>query len=523
MRRRTSLGRLFGATVVGLYLLLTVPVLALTRVEWQFWWLLFAVLYECIAVSLSLELTELLFASLLPPRTHPRLSQVTDFQVRVAVLYVCCDDVDPASLSALKGFSSADVFVLDDSASVHHKRLVDSIGLRVIRRGSRAGFKAGNLNYWLSHFGALYDYFAVLDSDSLMTEDAVAELTAYAEHPDNNDVAIVQSQILPRVGNRFQRAVSCTTGARLQVTSRVHDRIGWTISYGHNNLHRTRAIVAIGGFDTSTSCEDTLVSLELRRRGWRLIQVPTQSLDSEPSNVTSYRRRHLRWARQTLEAVMVSRCGIPSSLTLLLARHVLSYLLPCVCVAMLGMVVFLSPPIDIADAWSAMARNYALAPGHLWAGVSSYLVLGAYLTTTVLRLRLAVRTGAGIGGFLTSSLTGGALAAFCGLHAAAAMMRSLIGSRVALNPTGAGAARPSSLRSIAAQIAVPWALYALIAGRLLTNPGLSIFGLNVLWAALLVGSPLWLWLTDSDRGGSNATVSQEAQGLPVVLPRGPRP
>ena len=62
----------------------------------------------------------------------------------VALLYCTCDDVVLACLMKLKAqtYSNCTIFVLDDSQSESSRRLIDATGLRVIRRGTRKGFKA---------------------------------------------------------------------------------------------------------------------------------------------------------------------------------------------------------------------------------------------------------------------------------------------------------------------------------------------------------------------------------------------
>src|SRR5262249_20591865 len=160
-------------------------------------------------------------------------------------------------------------------------------------------YKAGSLNNWLRYYSDGYKYFIVLDSDSVITSDAVWNMVRIAEHSSNCDVAIIETLILPRPGNTFQYAAAAFNSLRAVVLNRLYNRIGWTLSQGHNNLHRVGALREIGGFDTSASCEDTVTSLRLIQAGWRIIYSDVTSFDAEPTNILQHRKRTVRWARQT--------------------------------------------------------------------------------------------------------------------------------------------------------------------------------------------------------------------------------
>jgi glycosyl transferase family 2 len=203
MQKRISLW--FAVVMLGLYLILSVPVLVLTTADTFLARLIFTVLNELLVLGIALDLAELTFAFLLPPTRHPIASEIDTLHTRVAVLYVCCDDVDEESLQSLARLGGVDVFILDDSQCPNSRQQLDRSGLKVVRRSGREGFKGGNLNHWLEHYQNRYKYFVVLDSDSIVKAEAIWELVAFAEHPQNRDVAIVQSSIYPRPGNLFQR------------------------------------------------------------------------------------------------------------------------------------------------------------------------------------------------------------------------------------------------------------------------------------------------------------------------------
>lgn len=473
-----NVGTLFTIILFCVYLTLSVPVLVLTGVESDFYWIVFSLLYECLALGIALELTELLLGISLASRVHAKASNIEKSQICIAILYMCCDDIDEVSLQSLSCLQEFDVFILDDSKGVDSQRRIDRTGLTTIRRADRLGFKAGNLNNWLLQFGDSYDYFVILDSDSIMTPEAIWDLAAIAEHPDNEDVAIVQSRILPRDGNSFQRLMGCQAEIRLRILSRVHDRIGWSLSHGHNNLHRFKAVRQVGGFDLSSTCEDTLISLQLARVGWRIILVETISHDAEPYNVFAFRRRMVRWARQTVELLITFRSTVTRPHAWLIARHLFSYMLPMLCIVLLAFITF-TTHITMSQALEITCGNFTLRDGYVIPGLIGYLLLTSFILIVAFRLSLFIMSGGRFRTFLLSTILGGAVSSFCTLHVIFGMIQSLASKHTGFSPTGIYELRSNGIIEIIYEMAIPWFIYVGITGVLFLKPGLLVFGLNL--------------------------------------------
>ncbi len=479
----------FAATLFTIYLALGVPVLLLLPNEGALQWIALAVLHECLALGIAIDLSELLFGLLLPPTVHPRAEACGTPSIRVAVLYLCCDDVDSESLESLNQFRSADVFILDDSQTSASRHAADASGFMVVRRGDRTAYKAGNLNHWLESYGGSYDYFVVLDSDSIITPTAVGELVAYAEAAANRDVAIVQSSILPRAGNRLQRYLSSQHAVRNRILCHLYDAIGWTLSHGHNNLHRTAAILLIGGLDTTATCEDTATSLRLSRHGWRVIFVETTSYDAEPKDILAFRRRHVRWARQTIDVIAAMRLDVGISQGLLMARHVLGYVLPSAGTASIALFLLYS---TFSSATWVPARAQVLETAF------AYAFVGSLLTIALLRMLLCVRAGQRVGVLLLSSALHSAAVAFCCMHVVVGILQSLVRQRVGFAPTGKAKGMPPTFRTLLYSMAGPWGVYASV-GVTTAIRASTVGAVKLFWLGCFVGSPLVLWLFHRDQ------------------------
>ncbi len=206
-------------------------------------------------MTISLEISELTAAFLAHERDLERLNSL-DTYPRVAILFLVCDDLVPLALSRLgwQTYPQVDVFILDDSKDPKVQRSLDGTRFRIVRRGDRTGYKAGNLNNWLWYHGSEYKYFVILDSDSIISDDFAESMVRYAEHPANTDVAIFNS--LPMCWNthlRFPRVLSTLLPLQNWIRMRLANRSPSIFSTGHNNLHRTEAILRVGAFKNKGS------------------------------------------------------------------------------------------------------------------------------------------------------------------------------------------------------------------------------------------------------------------------------
>jgi membrane glycosyltransferase len=75
------------------------------------------------------------------------------------------------------------------------------------RRKSPAHLKQGNVREWVMRYGhRSYEFFLVLDADSVIPRGALHQLLRKAAHPDNQDVFIFQAAIrISNVASRFTR------------------------------------------------------------------------------------------------------------------------------------------------------------------------------------------------------------------------------------------------------------------------------------------------------------------------------
>ena len=260
-----------------------------------------------------------------------------------------------------------------------------------VRRLSRCGAKAGNLNHWLATHGHRYRYLTVLDADSVMPLATLDHLVRIAASPECARVAVFQTKIeaVTAGATLFARLQGIGARPRARVLERVHARLGCLLSFGHNQLIRIEALTAVNGFDENLTCEDTVLSLELASRGWRTELADAWSYDSDPVDVAACNRRTVRWARQTVEMFRRPWYDAPLCLKLLLCRHLLSYLLPPVAILLLGLSLW-TGPASLAQAMDFLAASLRLEPGFRVYGIALLPSVALFLLLVTLRTAIAL-------------------------------------------------------------------------------------------------------------------------------------
>ena len=256
--------------------------------------------------SFSLTFTKRLFSLFVPPYSLPRLASL-EKDPRIAVLYTTMNDVVPECLKRIDQTHPVDVFVLDDSTDPEKRRVVDSIcwerGYSLLRREARVGYKAGAINDWLRKDGSSYDYFILLDADSMIPRNWVQECLQYAEHPDNQKVAVFQGliNIWNLDGNFAKTLAPIHRLSQDEWEKKMANYLDAVIFYGHNALLRTKAVVEAGGFPTEYVSEDFGLAVRLADLGYKCRFVPLHTYEALPENVRGFVKRQNKWTRGAME------------------------------------------------------------------------------------------------------------------------------------------------------------------------------------------------------------------------------
>lgn len=218
---------------------------------------------------------------------------------KVLLIYTTRNDFDEFSLlcSMNQNYSNYEVFILDDSNDEKYINEINkfvsrfSKGVSVIRRRTNNGFKAGNINNFLSKFKN-YDYFVLLDADEIIPNDFIEKSIKYF---DDEKVGIVQSNHTSnRYSNLFERigSIGIFPGASMSLTMR--NKYGIPTLYGHGAMISKDCYETNGGFPEIVS-EDIGFLIDSLYNGYKIIFANDIICDERfPVDYLSFRKRSVK-------------------------------------------------------------------------------------------------------------------------------------------------------------------------------------------------------------------------------------
>lgn len=228
----------------------------------------------------------------------------------VAILYPTCNDFQAeAAASCLdQTYPSFHLFLLDDSTEDEFLAAVNAFHgshldrTTIVRRQTRKGFKAGNLNHALSGPAAAYPFFAVVDADERLPSDFLQRTMA---HMRDSDLAFVQANHAPNPGQdaRFAREMGASILPFWDVHCRPRNRYGLVLYLGHGAIVRRSAWETIGGFP-EVVLEDLAFSAVTATRGMRGIFLENLlCFEDFPGTYQAFKRQHERYVIGTTQVM----------------------------------------------------------------------------------------------------------------------------------------------------------------------------------------------------------------------------
>jgi cellulose synthase/poly-beta-1,6-N-acetylglucosamine synthase-like glycosyltransferase len=261
---------------------------------------------------LSSQLIGLTLVRILAPRRQLRTVALPEAALpRVLVQLPVCDE-GPLALRVAQAAARLDwpsdkleIQLLDDGRSMGHAALRQAISrtiprhldVKVLRRGNRMGFKAGNLAFGLSQSDA--PYVAIFDADFVPPADFLRR-TVPALLADER-LAFVQARWghANRGCNWLTRAQGFLLDGHFAVEQEARYRAGLPISFnGTGGVWSRAAIESAGGWTGDTLTEDLDLSMRCTLKGWRGAMVSDLEVPGElPETAAGWRAQQARWTR----------------------------------------------------------------------------------------------------------------------------------------------------------------------------------------------------------------------------------
>lgn len=225
----------------------------------------------------------------------------------VAVLYLCMNDLKEKAVLSLinQNYPDYHLYVLDDSTIPEEQERVDRLQLRypelisIIRRPTRQGFKAGNLNHAIEKIGGKYKYFAVMDADEIAPDNFLRETVAISE--SDSKIGFVQARHRQYGDTEYGKKTGDGIDLHWSYFLPARNKFGFVYFYGHGALIRTKASVEAGGIPEIAS-EDVALAVKMRELGYHGYYADNVVCYEEvPPSYAAWRKQHGRVIRGTLE------------------------------------------------------------------------------------------------------------------------------------------------------------------------------------------------------------------------------
>lgn len=349
-RGRQKIG--YIASVVGMTL--TLFVLEWTRVqpnspiEFAYMSLLGLAL-----VPLSLLFVSTIAYVMMRPTSFPR----ADLTVwpKVAVLYVAYNDclLEPIQMTVRNlGYPTAEVWLLSDSTGSGAIALEETLapGVRMFRRPTRRGGKAGAINDWIEKYGSTVRYVVPMDADAILAPGSLRTMVEIAEHPDNLRYAGFQTlmEVHPAVApSTFARVLGRSVKWGCRIVPLANQRLfGQAMYWGSNALLRLDVVSAAGGWVEDNICEDFALTARLDAAGHPIALLDLYNFEGFPPDALSLRERTVRWCKANLTVaptIFQSRTGFAVRLNVVIP--ILFYLMAPTLLSLL--LINLTAPPDV--------------------------------------------------------------------------------------------------------------------------------------------------------------------------------
>jgi cellulose synthase/poly-beta-1,6-N-acetylglucosamine synthase-like glycosyltransferase len=295
-----------------------------------------------------------------------RLPQDTSFAPGVSILVPAYNEAvniarAVGSLAGSRYRGELEVIVVDDGSSDATARIVTDLGLdrvRVLRQANSG--KAAALNRALA--ASRHEVIVTVDADTVFEPESLALLVQRFREPD---VGAISGNT--KVGNRRGlvgrwQHIEYVMGFNLD--RRMYEVLGATPTVpGAIGAFRRTALADIGGVSGATLAEDTDITLDIGRAGWRVVyENRARAWTEAPASLGALYRQRSRWAYGTIQSMWKHKSalwarprrsrGAQAIAVLALFQVILPLAAPLIDLFAVYSIVFLDP-LPILAFWGA--------------------------------------------------------------------------------------------------------------------------------------------------------------------------
>jgi cellulose synthase/poly-beta-1,6-N-acetylglucosamine synthase-like glycosyltransferase len=172
-----------------------------------------------------------------------------------------------------------------------------------LRRGGRAGYKAGALAYGLERTDA--EFVAVFDADFVPQPDFLRLVIPYFMGDDRLGLVQTRWAHLNADTSLLTRAQALALDSHFVVEQTARHRGGLLMNFsGTGGVWRRKTITGSGGWHCDTLSEDIDLSYRAQLGGWHCLYLPDVSVPAEvPPLMMGFKRQQSRWATGTVQCL----------------------------------------------------------------------------------------------------------------------------------------------------------------------------------------------------------------------------
>lgn len=253
------------------------------------------------------------------------------------------------------------IMVLDDSddetvtllrdAVVRYKK--EGFNIEHIRRGTRAGYKAGALKYAMNTTDT--ELVAIFDADFIPPEWFLRKAIPHFTKPE---IGLVQCR-WGHINENYSaitraQALSLDFHFLIEQKAKSNSRLFMNFN-GTAGIWRRHCIEDSGGWHTATLVEDLDLSYRAQMKNWKCVFLPDIVIDAElPMQMNAAKRQQFRWAKGSIQCaaklltdiVTSSKVALSTKLQAFvqLTRHVVY---PLMLIQFLALPILLASHIDV--------------------------------------------------------------------------------------------------------------------------------------------------------------------------------
>lgn len=173
--------------------------------------------------------------------------------------------------------------------------------IKHLRRGSRAGYKAGALKAGLQT--ALGEFIAMFDADFLPQKEFLKQTLPYFYLDARMGLVQTRWEHLNRDYSFLTRIQAMALDGHFVIEQNVRNKAGFFINFnGTGGIWRKECILDAGNWEADTLTEDLDLSYRAQLRGWRFKFLNDVTSPAElPSEINALKSQQFRWTKGAIE------------------------------------------------------------------------------------------------------------------------------------------------------------------------------------------------------------------------------